>query len=265
MKINHKFFPILEWAAGGIKPGGDIKLQFTDLREEYRFKGSSVLVGHLFLLMVAKVKRYFLAEKIAEKINTSPKLRKQMVGLVHELPGEEGILMFGQGGYYAYTFRKTADGKKLIFIVLMGYREMFAGCEAGYVDLSVPTSEETNVVWDNESCIYGKAFFRGQGLIFCATFLLFLRFAETEHVVVGPKQRRGYVGKEKYFNETPLDVKIIDSSWFTEITTSEGFEVEGHFKMQAYGPNWSQKRLIYINDFKKKGYTRRAKKNISTL
>ena len=55
---------------------------------------------------------------------------------------------------------------------------------------------------------------------------------------------------------------MLDSTWFTNIVRSEGFAVHGHFRMQACGPNHSQRKLTYINDFEKKGYTRRAKKTI---
>lgn len=66
--------------------------------------------------------------------------------------------------------------------------------------------------------------------------------------------------KNKYFNETKSPIEILDSSWFTTIIRTEGFGVTGHFRLQPYGPGRTMKKWVYINDYEKHGYVRRAKK-----
>lgn len=56
--------------------------------------------------------------------------------------------------------------------------------------------------------------------------------------------------------ESGLDFYIFDSKWYTEISNDESFQVSGHFRLQPYGDG--KKRLIWINEFTKKGYHRKA-------
>lgn len=53
-----------------------------------------------------------------------------------------------------------------------------------------------------------------------------------------------------------LDYYVFDSKWYTEINNNEAFQVSGHFRLQPYGDG--TKRLIWINEFTKKGYHRKA-------
>lgn len=56
--------------------------------------------------------------------------------------------------------------------------------------------------------------------------------------------------------ESGLDFYIFDSKWYTEISNDESFQVSGHFRLQPYGDGI--RRLIWINEFTKKGYHRKA-------
>ena len=56
--------------------------------------------------------------------------------------------------------------------------------------------------------------------------------------------------------EPGLDYYIFDSKWYTEISNDESFQVSGHFRLQPYGDG--AKRLIWINEFTKYGYHRKA-------
>lgn len=64
---------------------------------------------------------------------------------------------------------------------------------------------------------------------------------------------------EKYVNETNYKVEILDSTYFTTISRTEGFGVNGHFRFQPWGPNMSQRKLQWIAAYEKEGYTRKAK------
>ncbi|MFX1707156.1 hypothetical protein PV783_24525 [Chitinophaga sp. CC14] len=88
--------------------------------------------------------------------------------------------------------------------------------------------------------------------------ILFTKYCKMETKIIGAGKKDFHV-KEKYVNETKVPIEILDSTWFTTIVRSEGFSVEGFFRMQAYGPGFSQRRLQWIPPFEKQGYTRRAK------
>lgn len=56
--------------------------------------------------------------------------------------------------------------------------------------------------------------------------------------------------------EPGLDYYLFDSKWYTEIQNNESFRVSGHFRLQPYGDG--TRRLIWINEFTKNGYHRKA-------
>jgi hypothetical protein len=88
-------------------------------------------------------------------------------------------------------------------------------------------------------------------------FKTFLKHVEVETKIVNGKKKEKHLG-EKYVNETDYKVQILDSPYFTTISRTEGFGVSGHFRWQPYGPGMSQKRLQWISDYVKEGYTRTA-------
>jgi len=89
--------------------------------------------------------------------------------------------------------------------------------------------------------------------------LLFIKHAEVETKII-EGNRRGYQAAVKYVNETKGPVEVIDSTWFTNIVRTEGFHVRGFFRLQPVGPGRSERKLTWINDFEKHGYSRKAKK-----
>lgn len=89
-------------------------------------------------------------------------------------------------------------------------------------------------------------------------FKTFLLYADVETKVVNSKRREHHLGI-KYTNDSNHKVSILDSTYFTTISRTEGFGVKGHFRLQPYGPGRTRRRLQWIPDFEKKGYTRTAK------
>ena len=57
-----------------------------------------------------------------------------------------------------------------------------------------------------------------------------------------------------------IDFDIIDSTWFTTLINSSAFNVRGHFRLQPFGTDLKEKKLIWIKEFQKSGYKRIAKK-----
>lgn len=93
------------------------------------------------------------------------------------------------------------------------------------------------------------------------SFLLFKKYAPIDIEVVSPLKRAvNKDTKEKTVNDTGLDVIVLDSRWFREIIRTEGFTVRGHFRLQPCKDDagvWTRK-LIFIKEFEKHGYHRRA-------
>lgn len=89
-------------------------------------------------------------------------------------------------------------------------------------------------------------------------FKTFLKYADVETKIVQGKSKEKHIGI-KYVNETNYKAQILDSTYFTTISRTDGFGVRGHFRFQPYGPGLAQKRLQWIADYQKSGYTRTAK------
>lgn len=88
----------------------------------------------------------------------------------------------------------------------------------------------------------------------------FLQFAELEVKELKPN-RQIYDGVTcLYNNKTKSDIQIIDSTWFTTLVKSDEFKVRGHFRLQPCGEYMAKRKLIWVSEFKKSGYTREAKK-----
>jgi hypothetical protein len=88
--------------------------------------------------------------------------------------------------------------------------------------------------------------------------LTYLYFSglDFKHVLKGRKVKDG---KKKFKNDTQTDVYLVDSCWNTIVIHDEEFPVRGHLRLQPYESRESPKyKLIWIDDFVKHGYVRRA-------
>jgi hypothetical protein len=84
--------------------------------------------------------------------------------------------------------------------------------------------------------------------------LNFIEYADVETKNLSPKE--SFEGFNcVYANDTKNNIKILNSTWFTNLVKSDAFKVRGHFRLQPYKMT---KRIIWINEFEKHGYTRNA-------
>lgn len=88
--------------------------------------------------------------------------------------------------------------------------------------------------------------------------LLFYQFADVEILTLNAQKKRGHLNNCKYVSETNTEIQIVDSTWFTTLVHSEAFKVRGHFALRAHGEGRTQRRLVWISDYQKDGYTRTA-------
>lgn len=88
---------------------------------------------------------------------------------------------------------------------------------------------------------------------------MFKKYADVEtKLLPAGKKTKDISGK--YVNDSKLDITYLDSKWFTTLVKSDGFNVRGHFRLQPYGEGLKERKLIWINEFQKTGYTAPARK-----
>lgn len=61
----------------------------------------------------------------------------------------------------------------------------------------------------------------------------------------------------RFLNNSKLNIIFCDTLWKQRIST-EGFKVRGHFRLQPFGECMKKRKLIWIEEFEKKGYNRKA-------
>lgn len=92
--------------------------------------------------------------------------------------------------------------------------------------------------------------------------VMFERYAKIETRFMPPKTKNRIEPKDFHasLNSTRIKVNIRDSRYFTTIIRNNGFKVSGHLRLQKCKNEigeWTHK-LIYIDEFMKKGYHRQA-------
>jgi hypothetical protein len=93
------------------------------------------------------------------------------------------------------------------------------------------------------------------------SFHVLKKYAEVETKILEPHSKNRAFNC-KYYNDTDHQIQIMDSTWFTMLVKSDEFKVRGHFRFQPCGQAFRDKKLIWIKDFKKEGYTRKARKEL---
>lgn len=97
------------------------------------------------------------------------------------------------------------------------------------------------------------------------SFLRMLVYTELSDIETRVIQGNGSYGTRKngkIKNESNTPITMVDTSWNIESIRITGFMVNGHYRMQRCGKGYSQVMLKWIDAFEKKGYTRRAKKEM---
>jgi len=227
----------------------------------------------------AAQKRYYLADTIFDRIEDDLNIRNKLWPFVHELPSENGIIMAKGGIQYVYMILDPLRSQVFLtdrslftlprfppdtrfWMIMFMVKDFVCGFECGILNSSAggPQRLEHHGYWHTETV-------PGQFIAFVGCTLLFLRFAEVETKVAGPSVptgKRTVLNGEKYLNDTDVKVEFIDSRWFTTLVKSEGFGVKGHFRLVPTGSRevpleQRPRKLTWIADFQKTGYTRTAK------
>lgn len=97
----------------------------------------------------------------------------------------------------------------------------------------------------------------GMYLTTLSVALFFINNCEVEEKILFPNAKHRENG-QKHYNESKKNLIILDCRWFTELIRSIPFHVKGHFRWQAHGEKHAKRKLIWIPEFEKKGYNRKA-------
>ena len=85
------------------------------------------------------------------------------------------------------------------------------------------------------------------------TYLIFGEITE-KHL---PPKTQANVGFTRFLNNSKLNITFCDTLWKQRINV-DGFKVRGHFRLQPCGEKREKRKLIWIEEFEKQGYNRKA-------
>jgi len=92
--------------------------------------------------------------------------------------------------------------------------------------------------------------------VFVIQLLTYLIFGDITEKFLKPKMSVN-INLNRFLNNSKLGITFCDTLWKQRINT-EGFKVRGHFRLQPVGEGRQKRKLIWIEEFDKKGYHRRA-------
>jgi len=250
--LNQKEFRYMVTMTNGLDDS-DFHKDAWDIfnREREYFKSRIIHIKETFIDAVFKS---------IEKLNKD-ELRDEL--------GEIYGTIFFRNATICYHFNRTSSEKTIFMFnayedndgsFIKDTLDFVIDTKTSFVYLNIMYREDNNGEYkDSKKALYEDhkelVLFTG----FVEYIHLFLKYAPIETKLVGANKRVKDFNT-KYVNDTDLDVTILDSTWFTTLVKSEGFKVRGHFRLQPYGAGMKEKRLIWIKDFDKHGYTRIAKK-----
>lgn len=93
--------------------------------------------------------------------------------------------------------------------------------------------------------------------------MTFIELGDIEICALEKGRNNGKSKKDgKITNDSNYTVYVVDSSWNKLIIRTDGFAVMGHFRLQACGQDFSDRKLIWIDAFEKHGYARKPRSEI---
>lgn len=252
--INEKKYPYLKYLSDGIIKQIGVTAEYTPLNDKsevnqmYRCWKNNKF-GEEEILMITKpfseavdasIKK--LLPVVLEEINNTD---EDIIGTMH---------LNNLWISYRLAFRKDKDEyERELYIVtdnglFLAYLVYTKDIQLYRIDENISLNNSLQVLdW----------FSKFQSLIIA--HLIFRKYAEVETKIIIPTNNKPKSGE--YFNKTRCLFTILDSKWFTNLIRTDGFKVRGHFRLQPFkdeNKEWA-KKLIWIEDFEKHGYTHKAK------
>ncbi|MCB9233223.1 MAG: hypothetical protein H6581_16320 [Bacteroidia bacterium] len=273
MKFNKRQYVILDdigdksvlLSPGLLRFMGRLSKSKSDIEKEVELS-----FGAFYQTVINNCKKgYYLSKKIFELLTEDIEVQNKLQPLLHELEPAQGIMLLPIGSSLSplnaisYAIgREPEYPNELLFSI--GFHSQvgmefystggFQGTKFRAANFS---SDDLDFGIDQSIVIENY-------INFMMNLLLFMQFAEIETVISHAKDAPGRsivkINKNKYENDSKITIEVIDSNWFRRLIRKGAFKVRGHFRLQPYGPNYSLRKLIWIEDFEKSSYTVNPKK-----
>ena len=91
---------------------------------------------------------------------------------------------------------------------------------------------------------------------FVIQLLTYLMYGDIIEKVLTPKSKVR-LNTTTLINNSKTKITYCDTLWKQRIKVG-GFKVRGHFRLQPFGENLNKRKLIWIEEYKKNGYNRKA-------
>ena len=203
-------------------------------------------------------RKEFFAEIISEKNNKF----YYLTNTVKEISDKVKV-----GNNFNYTLLNTIDNKKCTYIPDKNRFFRFRKTDDNLYVLFVEFNTETDYISYNSfrvdiinNKVYNADFQSFKILEELVKYLIFIELSDVELKLLLPNNKIGSLKKgDAIKNLTKIPITIVDSDWNKIIVRSEGFNVSGHLRLQACGYNLSERKLLWINPYEKKGYIRGLK------
>lgn len=215
------------------------------------------------IIATAKKNLFYVASTVIDNISTA---FGKLKAFKNELPdGCRGTLMKFNDSYNSFLYTISNSDDRITVLTQITYTDHSQGKPRLYNRIfgGFFLKEHKELIFhsyrylDSEVNSSHDDYVVQEGLKIIVATELFLHFAEIETKELAPS-RQIYDGPTcLYNNKTKLKMNVVDCTWFTELIRSGEFNVRGHFRLQPYGDG--SRRLIWINNFKKHGYTRKAR------
>lgn len=131
-----------------------------------------------------------------------------------------------------------------------------------YLDLVTLESSIPKLLDDyNEEDLEGVMDFDSSSKKLFYQLITFMELAPIEEIVLPVGAKHGTKkSADNLNNDQQFPVIIVNKGWNRSITRIGNIDVEGHFRMQAYGPQFSKRRLIFIKPFSYESFPIEARK-----
>ena len=224
------------------------------------------LINKKLRSILQKAELMYFVDSISSKIEGKEyKFMNKLKPFLDRNISGTGIILWNTKLQIAFDFRGTDSGNLAFDAFFIKDGDVVFGINTGYTDDDKMTHIQ---YYEYHECT--KISFPGIEKLpyvpfhVALLFQIFKKYAPIETIVINRKKKqRGKINGEKHVNKSDLDVTVIDSNWFRNIIRSDGFNVKGHFRLQPCGVGRKEKKLIWINEFEKTGYSMKAKKEDS--
>jgi hypothetical protein len=250
MRLNEKTYPAYSVLDSGNLDWLKIDQVFSDtLNDNRKFLD---FISSLKITYSQVDVKYYISNPFKDSIRIAiPKIIKDSNYIDKISPGC-GVL-FTEAGFTLYLVNPTDKGVRLLVYgftrdVLTTYGIITHDNQYGGIAAVIKDGKPYN------DFSYLADFMNG--ILFS---LYFIENCEIEQKIVKPKEKYRS-GNDNHYNESKSDIIFLDCKWFTELIRLAPFHVKGHLRWQNYGEKFGKRKLIWIEEFEKKGYNRKPAK-----